>query len=159
MNHTLFIAPLANHPEVFPELRQWFESEWPDYYGVNGPGNAEVDLAAFTGTDKLPVGVVAFQEKELCGVAALKAESIASHRHLSPWAAAGLVKSSKRGEGIGAQLLQALEQQAQRLGFDFIYCGTATSESLLQRNNWVLIEQIEHEGEHLGIYQKQLKAS
>lgn len=156
MNTVISISHLANHPEVLPELRQWFELEWPDYYGANGPGNAEADLSAFAGTDKLPVGVVAFHKGELCGVAALKAESIASHRHLSPWAAAGLVKPSRRGEGIGARLLQALEQEARRLGFNSVYCGTATSESLLQRNGWELVEQIEHEGECLGVYQKQL---
>jgi len=156
MNTILTIAPLANHPEVIPELRQWFETEWPGYYGHKGPGNAEADLAAFANGDRLPVGVVAFHGRELCGVAALKAESFPSHRHLTPWAAAGLVKASKRGEGIGAQLLHALEQEARRLGFSSIYCGTATSESLLQRNGWEVMEQIEHEGERLGIYRKGL---
>ena len=156
MNQHLQIVPIASHPEVLLELRQWFESEWPEYYGEDGPGNAEADLAAFAGTDQLPVGIVAFQEGELCGVAALKVESIASHRHLCPWAAAGLVKASKRREGIGAQLLHALEQQAERLGFNSIYCATATSESLLQRSGWELLERIEHQGEQLGVYRKQL---
>ncbi|MCC7437925.1 MAG: GNAT family N-acetyltransferase [Armatimonadetes bacterium] len=156
MNQRLQIAPLASHPEVLLELRQWFESEWPEYYGEDGPGNAEADLAAFSGTGRLPVGIVAFQEGELCGVAVLKSESIASHRHLSPWAAAGLVKGAKRGKGIGAELLHALEQEARRLGFNSIYCATATSESLLQRGGWELLERIEHQGEQLGVYQKQL---
>ncbi|KXK54758.1 MAG: GNAT family N-acetyltransferase [Chlorobi bacterium] len=151
---SIHLAPLANHPEVLPELRQWFESEWPEYYGKEGPGNAEADLIAFSGIGRLPVGIVAFHHGEPCGVAALKAESISSHRHLSPWAAAGLVKASKRGEGIGARLLQRLEEEAGRLGFTHLYCGTATAESLLLRNGWTLIERIQHEGEPLGIYQK-----
>ncbi|MGH8607612.1 MAG: GNAT family N-acetyltransferase [Gammaproteobacteria bacterium] len=53
---------------------------------------------------------MALRHGRVCGIAALKAESIASHRHLSPWAAAGLVKPSERGRGIGAQLLAALER-------------------------------------------------
>ncbi|MBL7988083.1 MAG: GNAT family N-acetyltransferase [Chlorobi bacterium] len=156
MIQNLHIAPLANHPEVLSELREWFEIEWPEYYGKGGPGNAQADLAAFARTDRLPVGIVAFHQGELCGVAALKSESIASHRHLSPWAAAGLVKASKRGGGVGAQLLRALEQEAERLGFGFIYCGTATSQSLLQRNGWELLEQIEHQGHPLAVFRKQL---
>jgi GNAT superfamily N-acetyltransferase len=137
-------------------LRQWFEAEWPAHYGAGGPGDAAQDLQAFANRGSLPVGVVALRDGRVCGIAALKAESIASHRHLSPWAAAGLVRSPERGQGIGAQLLAALEQEARSLGFRYIYCGTSTAESLLQRSEWQLIEHIDHEGESLGIYQKAL---
>ena len=89
-------------------------------------------------------------------MAALKAESIASHRHLSPWAAAGLVRPSDRGQGIGTHLLAALEQEARNLGFRHIYCGTSTAESLLQRCAWQLIERIIHEGQGLALYRKAL---
>ena len=122
-------------------LQLWFETEWPSYYGTRGPGDARLDLQAFANRGSLPVGVVAFRGGEVCGVAALKAESISSHRHLSPWAAAGLVPPSERGQGIGAQLLAALEREARNLGFQHIYCGTSTAESLLQRSGWQLIEQ------------------
>ena len=62
-------------------------------------------------------------------VAALKAESIASHRHLSPWAATGYVLPSHRGHGIGAQRLSwlLLLAEAGDLGFSHVYCGTSTS--------------------------------
>ncbi len=150
------IEPLALHPEALPVLRQWFEEEWASYYGPDGPGDAQRDLMAYANRGSLPVGVVAFRDGVLCGIAALKADSIASHRHLAPWAAAGLVKASERGQGIGAQLLAALEQEARNLGFDQIYCGTSTAESLLTRCGWQLHEHILHEGEGLGIYRKAL---
>lgn len=156
MNNSLSIEPLAAHPEVLPALQQWFEAEWPSHYGVGGPGNAQLDLQAFANRGSLPVGVVAFREGKACGVAALKAESIRTHRHLSPWAAAGLVQQSERGQGIGARLLVALEQEARDLGFPQIYCGTSTAESLLRRGGWQLIEHIVHEGRSLGVYRKAL---
>jgi GNAT superfamily N-acetyltransferase len=139
-----------------PLLREWFEAEWPSYYGASGPGDALRDLQAFANRGSLPVGVVAFREGSLCGVAALKAESIASHRHLTPWAAAGLVKPSERGQGIGSRLLAALEQEARNLGYRQIYCGTSSAQTLLQRCGWQLVETIVHEGENLGIYSKAL---
>lgn len=156
MSSIVKIEQLAMHPEALRPLRHWFETEWPEYYGAGGPGDAQNDLQAFANHDRLPIGVVAFQDGELCGVAALKANSIASHSHLSPWAAAGLVKSSERGKGIGAQLIDALEKQARNLGFPYIYCGTSTANSLLERCGWELMENIIHEGHQLGIYRKAL---
>lgn len=150
------IEPLAAHPDVLPVLQQWFETEWPTHYGSDGPGRALQDLRAFANHGSLPVGVVAICDGIVCGVAALKAESIASHRHLSPWAAAGFVVPSQRGQGIGALLLSALEQEARKLGFSSVYCGTSTAESLLIRGGWRLSEQITHEGRALGIYHKAL---
>ena len=114
------------------------------------------DLQAFANQGSLPVGVVALRDGTVCGVAALKTESIASHRHLSPWAAAGFVRRSERGRGIGALLLSRLEQEARKLGYPCVYCGTSTAESLLIRGGWQVIERITHEGQALGIYRKTL---
>jgi len=153
---TISVVPLADHPEVLPVLQRWFETEWPSRYGAGGKGDAQADLRAFLNRGSVPVGVAAFRRGVVCGVAALKAESIASHRHLSPWVAAGLVEPAARGQGIGGRLLTALEHEARQLGFRQIYCGTATAGSLLERSHWQLLERIIHEGESLGIYCKSL---
>ncbi|MFZ0613578.1 MAG: GNAT family N-acetyltransferase, partial [Desulfobacterales bacterium] len=71
-------------------------------------------------------------------------------------AAAGLVKPSERGRGIGTQLLAALEREACRLGFQRLYCATNTAESLLHRRGWQLMELIVHEGVDLGIFCKEI---
>jgi GNAT superfamily N-acetyltransferase len=152
----LSIEPLASHPEVLSELQALFEAEWPSYYGVGGPGNAQRDLRAYSNSAGLPFGVVAFIDGSVSGAAVLKADSIASHAHLSPWAAGGLVRRDLRGQGIGHQLVLALEKRAKTMGFDRIYCGTSTAERLLQRSGWQLLERIVHEGEPLGIYEKAL---
>lgn len=150
------IEPLAAHPEVLPVLREWFEAEWPSYYGPGGRADAMEDLQAYGNIDRLPIGLVALLKGELCGVIALKAESISSHRHLSPWAAAGVVHPSLRGRGIGARLMVAIEAQARAMGFERIYCGTSTSATLLQRRGWQLRETILHDGESLEIYSREL---
>ncbi len=157
MSRVITLAPLAEHRDRLPLLQRWFETEWPSWYGPGGRGDARGDLEAFASDgDGLPAGVIALDDGEPCGVAALKAESIASLRDLRPWAAAGLVPPTLRGRGIGAQLLGALEARALELGFDRIYCGTSTAGSLLLRCGWRLVESIEHEGEPLGIYDKPL---
>ena len=152
----LRVAYLADHPEVLPVLRSWFETEWVDYYGPAGPGDAEKDLRAYSSREALPVGLVAFSEEHLCGIGVLKRDSVATHTHLSPWAAAGLVAPSFRRRGIGSRLLMGLEGVATALGYSMLYCGTSTAASLLKRSGWQLVECVLYESEDLSIYQKAL---
>jgi hypothetical protein len=83
MDRQLRIEHLAEHPEVLPILKEWFETEWKSYYGPGGPGDAQSDLAAYANWGGLPIGVVDFLENELCGIAAAKG---GVHYHaLAPW--------------------------------------------------------------------------
>jgi GNAT superfamily N-acetyltransferase len=152
----LRIEYLSDHLEVLPTLKDWFEIEWASYYGPGGGGNAQRDLMAYANGVELPVGVVAFLNDEICGVAALKSESIGTHSHLSPWAAATLVRRDHRGRGIGSELIRMLEQEAKRRAYDQIYCGTSTATRLLERRGWRLMERVVYDGDNVSIYAKTL---
>jgi GNAT superfamily N-acetyltransferase len=156
MRTSLRIAHLADYPEAIPVIRRWFEREWAAYYGPGGPGDAAQDLLAYASRGTLPVGLIAFDDDQLCGIAALKAHSLSTHTHLSPWAAAGLVLPPFRGRGIGASLLQALEEVARGFGYATIYCGTATAIGLLERHGWQFMERVRYDGEEVSIYHKAL---
>jgi GNAT superfamily N-acetyltransferase len=156
MSAILRISNLADHPEAIPVIRKWFEMEWAAYYGPGGPGDAEQDLLAYSRRRQLPVGLIAFYEDQLCGIAALKSHSMSTHPHLGPWAAAGLVLPPFRGRGVGSSLLRALEEVARDLGYSTIYCGTATAIGLLERNGWQFMEGVRYDGENVSIYQKAL---
>jgi N-acetylglutamate synthase-like GNAT family acetyltransferase len=88
------------------------------------------------------------------GIAALKATSIDTYAHVGPWATAGYVVPERRRGGIGATLLSALLVEAHRLGFRAIYCATATAVSLLEREGWIQIDAIEHEGSTQAIFRR-----
>jgi GNAT superfamily N-acetyltransferase len=152
----LRIEYLSDHPEVLPILKEWFETEWAAYYGPGGRGDAKGDLAAYANGSTLPVGVVAFLNDDLCGIAALKSESIKTHSHLSPWAAATMVHRDRRGRGIGTELIRAVEEEAKRRGYMYIYCGTSTATHLLEKRGWRLTERIAYDGEDVSIYAKAL---
>ncbi|MDH3210329.1 MAG: GNAT family N-acetyltransferase [Burkholderiaceae bacterium] len=147
---------LAGRVEALPVLAQWFKTEWPAWYGPGGPGDAEQDLLTYANQGSLPVGVVVLYGGELCGVGALKAQSIPSHSHLAPWAAACFVVPRLRGRGIGAVLLSALECEAKSLGYSCIYCATGTAESLLKRGQWSFLEAVTLDGKTVSIYEKAL---
>ena len=148
---------LADHIAVLPTLQGWFETEWPEYYGPDGPGDASADLAAYANRVGLPIGLVALARGALCGVAVLRSSSIDTHPHLTPWAAGGLVVPEYRRQGIGARLLDGLERLAKDLGFDRIYCGTNTAVSLLERNGWVYLDRASQGRQTVSIYTKALR--
>jgi len=103
------VIPLRERPDLCAFFAEQFEAEWPDWYGPGGRGDVEGDLNAFANlAGDLPVGVVALDDSGLpVGIAALKATSIDTYAHVSPWATAGYVLPDRRRGGIGASLLSA----------------------------------------------------
>lgn len=149
----LSVAPLSRVPALKARVSAWLLSEWPAWYGREGPGDLDEDVEAFARSeDILPVGFVVFRVDEPVGFGSLKRESIPAHRHLSPWAASGFVVPKYRGQGIGAFMLRAITAHAQGMGYSQVYCGTSTAASLLARNGWQQVEQVIHAGKPLGIY-------
>jgi len=158
--NALKIELLADHTEAIPVLQKWFEREWAPYYGPDGPGDAQKDLADSCNRDELPLTLVAFHNGVVCGTAALKAESVTTHTHLSPWLAALLVAPEFRRRGVGERLIAAVEEKAKQLGFKCIYVGTGegsgTPEPLLQRRKWEFIEKGSYFVSEVSIFKKEL---
>lgn len=149
------VTLLADSPGALPTLQTWFEAEWPDWYGPGGPGNAAADLRRSSNRRIAPIALVAWLDGTLCGTAALKAQSIASHRHLSPWLAGLLVGRRFRRKGVGGRLVDEIERLAAGLGYPRIYCATTTAGSLLARRGWHRLPRIGQERE--GVWVKSLE--
>ncbi len=148
---------LCHRPDLAPRVASWLLSEWPGWYGPGGPGDVAADVAAFSAAaDVLPVGIVVLSDGEPVGFGALKAASTPGQGDRSPWASAGYVLPSRRGQGIGAVLLSALVAHAKTLGFAAVYCGTHTAAGLLQRAGWRLEETVVHGGQPLGVYRREV---
>lgn len=158
--NTVEVELLADHPEALPSLREWFEREWAPYYGPDGPGDATTDLWESCNREKLPIAMVAIVDDEIAGTAALKAESVSTHKHLRPWLAALLVSPEFRRRGIAECLIAAIENKAQELGFHSIYVGTGegsgTPESSLRKRGWEFVEKGPYFVSDVSIFRKAL---
>ncbi|MFQ5955865.1 MAG: GNAT family N-acetyltransferase [Kiloniellales bacterium] len=131
------IVHLTEAAEVTPTLVRWFIDAWTPWYGPDGEGDAEQDLAACHSRDSLPICLVALgPDGEPLGTAALKSESAGSELGVGPWLAALLVGPVHRGRGVGTALIAAIEAEARRLGFPAIYVSTNVAEGLFRRRGW-----------------------
>jgi GNAT superfamily N-acetyltransferase len=131
------IVHLMENPSVIPILTQWFIDEWAPWYGPGGHGNAKQDLEESSSCTVLPICLIALSENNtVLGTGALKTKSVGSKRSDGPWISALLVDKNHRYQGVGTALIEAIEKEARKLGFKFVYCSTNTAESTLQRRGW-----------------------
>ena len=156
----LRIELLADHPEALPILKELFESEWELYYGVAGPGNAESEIKESASRTGLPITLVAILDGNICGTAALKMESVTTYPDYFPWLAGLLVAPAYRRQGIGEQLIVAIELLAKKLGYKEIYVGadekSGMSEITLDKRNWKFVDKSDYFVSEVTIYKKKL---
>lgn len=151
----LSFQPLSRVRQHKPLVATWLLAEWPAWYGPQGAGQLEHDVNDFAAAeDKLPVGILAFEDEIPVGFGALKTVSITTHAHLTPCAAAGYVTPHRRGHGIGAALLGALVDHARSLGHSSVYCGTGTAVTLLNRAGWQAMEEVLYADKPLVIFRR-----
>ncbi len=152
------IIHLSEMPKIAAMLERWFIDEWTPWYGPEGPGDAESDLAACRSRDELPICLVALSiDDELLGTAALKSESVGSEFGVGPWLAAVLVEKDHQGKGVGTALVEAIEKVAIRLGFKSIYTSTDTAMGILERRGWQTFGTTDSLRGTVTIYCKQVR--
>ncbi len=151
------IIYLADARELVVPLAPLFIEEWEPYYGRQGPGDAETDLNDCCNRDAIPLALVAIDgDGEIMGTAALKARSIETHRHLSPWLAAMFVVERHRGHGVSAALVAEIEKNALRLGYQRIYVGSRGVTSAMRDSGWTRLDEAESLRGPIEIYVKEL---
>ncbi len=141
------IELLADHTESLPTLADWYTRAWPPYYGADGPGDAHADLASRCNRDSIPVGFVALQKHELCGVAALDSDAATN---LAPSVVGLLVADKFRGQGVAGKLLRSAIRHAGRLGFQRVFVSTNLLGDHLERNGWHLFGEAQFLNEEQG---------
>ena len=146
------IAFLQDHPEVIPQLTQWFVAQWPTYYAKRPPSEIAQDFYAEANRKTLPVRLLAFVDGTLAGTITLREQAIRSAPEYSPGLGGLLVLAQQRGQGVGTELVRAGMALAQVQGFERVYATTVTAVGILERLGWKLIREILHDDEQLALY-------
>lgn len=150
------ITLLADHREAIPQLAQWFYAEWSYLHPQHSIADVENALRERGNTDKIPLALVAFDGDVLLGAVSLKTHDMDVRTDLSPWLASLYVNALMRGQGIGTQLVGALEETARGLGIPRIFLFTPTAEGFYAKLGWEMLECIEYHGRQVSIMKKDL---
>ena len=130
-------VPLGTVLPELPAIASWFESQWPDWYGPAGPGDAMEDLTSWCDDNALPLARVALSDEgRVLGIAALKTGGLGEEHGLGPFLSALYVSPRHRCLGVGASLVRAIEEAASVRGFPALYGTTDGARGLLRHLGW-----------------------
>jgi GNAT superfamily N-acetyltransferase len=149
---SLRIDYLADHREVIPTLVRWFRGEWREHYGVQTDEDIASDFAASRNRDRMPIAFVAWENGEPRGTAALKTESLTTHRPLKPWLSGFYVAPEYRRRGVGVALVEAVAAKARALDFDRLYAATARAVPFFEHAGWRASERLRYHGEDVTVF-------
>jgi GNAT superfamily N-acetyltransferase len=127
------IALLADHPEHVEALACWHcehdgrrdDADWFVFWR-----NA---LRRESGRDRIPIAFVALDGDAIVGGVSLVEANMTTHPELSPWLAGTLVHQSRRGEGVGAQLVAHATARAATLGVRRLYLYTERARGFYEK--------------------------
>jgi GNAT superfamily N-acetyltransferase len=116
------IGLLADRPDLIDEVGTMRWKEWGQPPEPADPQWWIDATRSEAGRDGLPVTYVAVTPAgELLGAIGLGAHDIAERQDRSPWILGLVVRTDRRGDGIGRRLLQHTEQHAAALGYPTIW--------------------------------------
>ncbi|WP_139307989.1 GNAT family N-acetyltransferase [Pontibacter flavimaris] len=130
------IRYLYEAPQHFDTVADWIYRQW-----WQKPGNtAEVVRTPLRGhlqPQPLPAAFVALDgEMPVGSVLLIESDGIDALPDLKPWLAALYVLPAYRGQGVGKQLVQALEQHAWQEGFTDLYLVATDRVSFYYELGW-----------------------
>lgn len=151
------IVLLGDHSGVIDTLAGWYAREWPPYYGDHGPGDAMKDLESRCNRDRLPLGIIAIEDGQTLGTAALDSDAATG---LTPSVVGLLVARDYRGKGVANALLEAVERVARDLGYDELFMSTSILGETLVRKGWIEKGKVTFLNDERGrVYERSLTAT
>ena len=146
---------LCKHPVLLPELAKLHFDEWRHFSPENTLEDRVLKLREMAQSSDVPFFVVAIDNKQLIGSAALVNEDMRTRKDLSPWLASVFVKPEFRKNGIGTSLVRHIEGEAKQRGIKRLFLYTEHARTLYSELGWYDLEQCEYQGVNVAIMYKQ----
>ncbi len=145
------IEHLGKRIECIPTLASWIHSEWGYLMPDMSVDCIQENFKKHLVPHQIPQAFVAIRENKPVGTASLVAHDMTTRMELSPWLAAVYVESEARRQGIGAQLVKTVMQEAKTLGLEKFYLFTPDQMNFYRFLGWKELEEIEYRGEQVTI--------
>lgn len=140
--HLMQIGFLLDHPEFVTALALPIWEYWREAL----PEDTSVDhriakLQRHMQKSQLPMALVAYNNTEVIGTAALRLHDLEDRTDLSPWLGGVFVMPAHRGKGAASVLCQAVKRHAAGLGISSLYLFTQDQQRLYARLGWKYFEE------------------
>jgi len=152
----LTFSLLIDCPQHLPQVAAWIFDEWGHLTQGLTLDKVETHLQNHLNRDAIPLTVVANQDQLPVGTASLMLNDLSNRPELSPWLASVYVTPEYRKQGVGSQLVSAVEKIGHRLGVQKLYLFTPDQERFYARLGWSVLDHTEYRGEQVVIMSKLL---
>ena len=149
---------LGNHLDILPELAKLQYDEWKHFAPEKTLEDRVIKLRDMAGSSDVPFMIVAIDNNQLIGSAALVHEDMSTRKDLSPWLASVFVKPEYRQSGIATRLVSHIEGEAAKRGIAKLILYTEHARDLYLKLGWSDIEQCEYQGVNVAIMFKEFTA-
>ena len=130
-NQGVTIAYLKDHQDLIPQVVDiWYSGQ--KNLPVKPTEGMTAALKEHCNIDKLKMCLIALENGEAIGMIRLvdvwtkdpeTSPWIAAHPEITPWVCGLIIKESHRRRGIGHQLVNAVKENATKLGYNALYLG------------------------------------
>jgi GNAT superfamily N-acetyltransferase len=148
------LSLLIDCPQYLPQAAAWIFDEWGHLTQGLTLDKVETRFQKFLNRDSIPLTLVAIMNNLPVGMASLMMEDLSSRPDLNPWLASVYVTLEYRKQGIGSQLVQAVEDISRSLCVRKLYLFTHDQEKFYTRLGWVVIDRTENRGQQVVIMSK-----
>lgn len=151
------IVPLAERPDLAPQVAAWGFGEWGHLNVGQTPETRLAELLQEMNVDRVPATFVALDDAgEAIGTAALIFDDLEGDPR-NPWLASVFVPAAHRGQGIASALVRVVEDTARRFGYDRLFLYTASAPKLYAGLGWRALERRDYRGEDIQVMDKSLR--
>jgi len=145
----------STETENIDQISDWYFNEWKI------PKEKTINSLADTTNENVIFQTLMTQNENLLGTGGLYnrvgiQNRIEKYESYSPWIALMYTEPKIRGKGLGSKLLDEIELEAKKKGFEKIYLFTHTAESLYIRKGWNEIDRYQIEGKNIVIMDKEI---
>jgi GNAT superfamily N-acetyltransferase len=138
------ITYLADYPQYLPIVAGWVFDEWGPEMAGSTLESIQAEFGLHLNRDCIPLTMLALVEGQPVGTASIFRHDMDTRMDLSPWLAAVYVVPEFRGQGIGSQLVRAIEGVAVRLQLGQLYLFTPDRAPFYARLGWSVLETVEY---------------